>query len=89
MDVGRRAPSGRAPSRAMWAPEEELRLTKLVERLGTKAWSAVALELEGRSGKQCRERWSLPRASPRVPTRAPPGAPPGAIADASAARSAG
>lgn len=40
-----------------WTPEEDEKVRKLVGELGTKRWSAVAAQLPGRLGKQCRERW--------------------------------
>jgi myb proto-oncogene protein len=36
--------------------EDEL-LTSLVDRFGTQTWTEIALRLQNRSGKQCRERW--------------------------------
>lgn len=32
-------------------------MVELVQKYGTKKWSAIAKELPGRLGKQCRERW--------------------------------
>lgn len=40
-----------------WTPEEDEMVRKLVAELGTKKWSQIAQRLEGRLGKQCRERW--------------------------------
>ena len=40
-----------------WTQEEDEKLKATVERLGPKNWSRIALELPGRIGKQCRERW--------------------------------
>eukprot|EP01036_Dinobryon_divergens_P023733 gene23733-32115_t len=40
-----------------WTNEEDRRLEELVTQYGTKSWSFVARQLEGRTGKQCRERW--------------------------------
>lgn len=50
---------------ASWTKEEDARLEELVKReersapsiTVTKMWSRVALQLNGRTGKQCRERW--------------------------------
>ncbi|EOA25362.1 hypothetical protein CARUB_v10018693mg [Capsella rubella] len=43
--------------KGQWTSEEDKLLVKLVERHGTKKWSQIAKMLQGRVGKQCRERW--------------------------------
>ena len=40
-----------------WTQEEDETLITMVEKLGPKNWSQIALALPGRIGKQCRERW--------------------------------
>lgn len=40
-----------------WTPEEDNVVIELVEKHGTKKWSHIARQLNGRLGKQCRERW--------------------------------
>jgi len=40
-----------------WTPEEDVALTRAVQTLGAKRWSAIAQAVAGRSGKQCRLRW--------------------------------
>jgi len=40
-----------------WTKQEDERLVELVNQHGAKQWSVVASQLEGRTGKQCRERW--------------------------------
>lgn len=40
-----------------WTKEEDERLTRTVEKFGTKRWSLIAAHMNGRTGKQCRERW--------------------------------
>lgn len=40
-----------------WSQAEDELLRALVSRFGTNKWSIVALYVEGRIGKQCRERW--------------------------------
>ena len=40
-----------------WQPEEDQQLLQLVTELGPCHWSVIASYLEGRAGKQCRERW--------------------------------
>lgn len=41
----------------IWTKEEDLLLTKLIEQHGPNKWSFIAQNIEGRQGKQCRERW--------------------------------
>jgi len=44
--------------RGSWTPEDDARLIALVAEHGTKKWaSAIAPLMDGRMGKQCRERW--------------------------------
>lgn len=40
-----------------WDVMEDELLTSLVDRFGTQTWTEIALRLQNRSGKQCRERW--------------------------------
>lgn len=40
-----------------WSPEDDARVTDLVNKIGAKKWSNIAAQLPGRTGKQCRERW--------------------------------
>jgi len=40
-----------------WTQEEDTQLKALVVKYGPRQWSAIAKELPGRIGKQCRERW--------------------------------
>eukprot|EP01083_Nonionella_stella_P076408 208195_1 len=40
-----------------WLPEEDAKVSELVEIYGPKRWSIIATHLPGRIGKQCRERW--------------------------------
>lgn len=40
-----------------WTPDEDSVVIELVETHGTKKWSHIARQLNGRLGKQCRERW--------------------------------
>lgn len=42
----------------VWTPEEDARLLSLMQAYqGKVRWSVVGSEMDGRSGKQCRERW--------------------------------
>ncbi|CAA0383923.1 unnamed protein product [Arabidopsis thaliana] len=43
--------------KGQWTPEEDKLLVQLVDLHGTKKWSQIAKMLQGRVGKQCRERW--------------------------------
>lgn len=40
-----------------WSPEEDTKVVELVAQYGPKKWTLIATHLEGRIGKQCRERW--------------------------------
>jgi hypothetical protein len=40
-----------------WKSEEDGRLRQLVDEIGSKHWSRIATAMNGRNGKQCRERW--------------------------------
>lgn len=40
-----------------WKEEEDNKLVELVEKYGPKDWSTIASHIQGRIGKQCRERW--------------------------------
>jgi hypothetical protein len=40
-----------------WTKEEDEKIIELVKELGAKQWSKIAMQLPGRIGKQCRERW--------------------------------
>ncbi|CAJ1780777.1 unnamed protein product [Sphenostylis stenocarpa] len=43
--------------KGQWSAEEDSVLVQLVKRFGIKKWSQIARLLNGRVGKQCRERW--------------------------------
>jgi len=45
------------PTKCPWTKEEDDQVVVLVQRFGVKSWSALAVHLPGRSGKQIRERW--------------------------------
>lgn len=40
-----------------WSAEEDQKVVELVAEYGPKKWTLIATQLEGRIGKQCRERW--------------------------------
>ena len=41
-----------------WSMEEDEKIMTLVEKYGAKKWSFIAQHLNGRVGKQCRERYN-------------------------------
>ncbi|KAL1202278.1 Transcription factor MYB64 [Cardamine amara subsp. amara] len=43
--------------KGQWTAEEDRKLIKLVRQYGEKKWAVISEKLEGRAGKQCRERW--------------------------------
>eukprot|EP00924_Labyrinthula_sp_SR-Ha-C_P009551 snap_masked-scaffold_2-processed-gene-27.42-mRNA-1 protein AED:0.20 eAED:0.20 QI:0/-1/0/1/-1/1/1/0/335 len=43
--------------RGCWSEKEDRLLTRLVREIDAKNWGDIALNVEGRSAKQCRERW--------------------------------
>ncbi|CAI9778713.1 unnamed protein product [Fraxinus pennsylvanica] len=43
--------------KGQWTKEEDRKLIKLVMQYGSRNWAVIAEKLEGRAGKQCRERW--------------------------------
>jgi hypothetical protein len=40
-----------------WSEEEDEKVLQMVLKHGAQRWTAIAAELPGRQGKQCRERW--------------------------------
>lgn len=46
------------PARTKFSPQEDQRLKEIVGRLGTANWDKVALELGGRTARQCRDRYN-------------------------------
>lgn len=40
-----------------WTDEEDQRLSQLVAEHGPRRWPVLAVQMPGREGKQCRERW--------------------------------
>ena len=43
--------------RRPWSPNEDAAVRQLVAKYGNKKWAIVGSNIEGRTGKQCRERW--------------------------------
>ncbi|XP_061349776.1 transcription factor MYB119-like [Gastrolobium bilobum] len=58
--VGRRTKKGSVVPliKGQWSSEEDRKLKSLVKRYGERKWAQIAEKLEGRVGKQCRERWN-------------------------------
>ena len=50
-------PTPTEASKCPWTKEEDKMVMELVRRHGLKSWSALAVHLPGRTGKQIRERW--------------------------------
>ncbi|OVA02741.1 SANT/Myb domain [Macleaya cordata] len=44
-------------TKGSWSPEEDAKLTRLVELHGPRNWSLISSGIPGRSGKSCRLRW--------------------------------
>ncbi|WCJ29239.1 myb domain protein 119 [Euphorbia peplus] len=51
--------SGSCPDliKGQWTEDEDRKLIRLVKQFGLRKWAQIAEKLEGRAGKQCRERW--------------------------------
>ena len=47
-----------ANAKRPWTAKEDARLVDVVGRVGAANWSLIAAEVDGRTGKQCRERWT-------------------------------
>ncbi|KAJ6777695.1 MYB PROTEIN-RELATED [Salix koriyanagi] len=43
--------------KGQWTEEEDRKLIRLVKQFGVRNWAQIAEKLDGRVGKQCRERW--------------------------------
>ncbi|MDR2628737.1 MAG: SANT/Myb domain-containing protein, partial [Puniceicoccales bacterium] len=41
----------------LFTPDEDAQLRALVAEYGTDDWSQIALDMPGRTGRQCRDRW--------------------------------
>lgn len=52
----RKRPVKRKPVQK-WTKQEDMKIQQLIYQHGTKKWSIIGNLLEGRNGKQCRERW--------------------------------
>jgi len=73
--VEKAGPKGKKSVRK-WTAEEDAEMVRLVLELGTKQWGQIGLNLGGRSGKQCRERWHNQVGSSALSTSLPPFLPP-------------
>ena len=63
---------GRNIVKRAWTPDEDASLLQLVNDHGPRSWSVISKQLPGRVGKQCRERYALPRVLSTAPARSPP-----------------
>jgi hypothetical protein len=54
--VGPMTPTAKAP-RKVFSPSEDVLLSRLVSIHGTNKWDVIATFMNGRSARQCRERW--------------------------------
>ncbi|XP_060667091.1 myb protein-like [Drosophila nasuta] len=43
--------------KGLWTRDEDEKVIEMVQRFGTKKWALIARFVNGRNGKQCRERW--------------------------------
>lgn len=55
--IGDDSNKGGRKTSSPWSTEEDSMLMHAVGKLGPKRWSAIAVEVAGRTGKQCRLRW--------------------------------
>lgn len=44
-------------SKRAWDDAQDMKLLRMIAEIGPHQWEHMALQMEGRSGKQCRERW--------------------------------
>lgn len=44
-------------SKRAWDDAQDMQLLRMIAEIGPHQWEHMALQMEGRSGKQCRERW--------------------------------
>ena len=45
-------------SKKAWTLESDKQLVEVISDIGPRPWDTVAKQIPGRTGKQCRERWS-------------------------------
>lgn len=43
--------------KSKFSPEEDIKLTKLVEQFGTDNWNLISNKMKRRNSRQCRDRW--------------------------------
>ncbi|KAI9109177.1 hypothetical protein K1719_019800 [Acacia pycnantha] len=55
--INKKGSSSSSLIKGQWTDEEDRKLVKLVNEYGVRKWAQIAENLEGRAGKQCRERW--------------------------------
>lgn len=47
----------RAVTKRHFTEREDIKLSKLVQRIGTKDWKKISKQMKDRSARQCRDRW--------------------------------
>ncbi|KAG6792783.1 hypothetical protein POTOM_001941 [Populus tomentosa] len=57
--IGKKTKKGSCATliKGQWTEEEDRKLIRLVKQFGVRKWAQIAEKLDGRAGKQCRERW--------------------------------
>ena len=45
------------PTKKPWTEEEDAKLIEVIQNQGVGKWTAIGAKFDGRTGKQCRERW--------------------------------
>jgi len=45
-------------SKKAWSAEEDQLLVELISDIGPRSWERISQQVQERTGKQCRERWS-------------------------------
>ncbi|OHT06900.1 Myb-like DNA-binding domain containing protein [Tritrichomonas foetus] len=58
-------PSNQPKQKTKWTPEEDEKLLEAVKQCGMESWIRVALHVQGRNSKQCRERY-MGQLSPKI-----------------------
>ena len=56
-DAGNRSKNGGASLTQQWSRDEDALLMRLISQHGAKRWSYIATQMQGRRGKQCRDRY--------------------------------
>ena len=57
-NIEKKKPAKRTRERHAWTDDEDNLLMNLIKLYGAQRWSLISKFIEGRSGKQCHNRWS-------------------------------